>query len=568
MLQKKGIRLVVASEKIVYLVHSAPSPKNKLELSKRAVFFMLKKAFIFTLALSVFGTLLYAQPGPPPPSSPPPPGTLTLSPATIPNGVYGSAYAKQTIKATGGKAPYTFSISGGSLPPGMFFSSEGVLSGTATAAGAYLFTIATQDRAHGQNQASGTQKYTLFIDKATLTITANDASMSYGGAIPALTASYSGLVNRDKTSDLTSPATITTMATSSSAAGSYPITASGAVDPNYKFLYNPGTLSIGRAPLLVIAGPETKEFGAVDPGFTFAASGYLNGDNSGIFSGKLSRAAGENVGIYPIAVGSLSPGGNYTIRYTGNNLTITKGSQRIAWTQSLIVGCNASTQVQLTATASSSLPVTYSVADRDIATVSGNVLILLQPGTTVVTATQAGNANYTAASGVSDTAAYQPASLISQHWDDAIFFDNSSGDYVAWQWYKDDSPIPGATGAYYSETPSLDGQYFVIATNKDGQQIHSCTLAISGNAPIPGGIKAYPNPASTGAQVTVTSNYAVSALQNAVLQVVDLAGKVRQQITNIQPTIQVTMPTDNGLYIINLLLPRGEKASTNVLVGG
>jgi hypothetical protein len=407
---------------------------------------------------------------------------------------------------------------------------------------------------------------TYTISPATLAITALNQTMIYGGTVPALTASYSGFVNGDKVSSLTTPPTITTIATSSSSTGVYPIVAAGAVDPNYTFTYTPGTLTIDRASLLVTANAQKKEYGTPDPPFTYTASGFLNGDDSGIFTGSLSRAAGENVGTYPITEGSLSAGSNYTIVYTGNLLTITIASQEITWTQSLMVGCNATTQVQLTATASSGLPVTYSVANKDIATVSGNVLTLLQPGTTVVTATQAGDANHSAAPPVKDTVSYQATSLISQHWNDVIFFDNSSGDYVAWQWYKNDSLIAGATSPYYSETPSLNGQYFVIATNTDGQEVQSCTLTIAAGAAIPGGISVQPNPANKGGQVTVTCNYPAAALQGAVLQLVDLTGKVLQQVPNVQSSMQITMPSGNGIYIINLLLSSGAKASINVLV--
>jgi hypothetical protein len=210
--------------------------------------------------------------------------------------------------------------------------------------------------------------------------------------------------------------------------------------------------------------------------------------------------------------------------------------------------------------------VTYSVSDTTVAIVSGNVLTLLRPGTTIIIANQAGDANHTAAPAVSDTVFYQAASLIRQHWGDAIFFDNSSGDYVSWQWYKNDSLVTGATNPYYSETPSLNGKYFVIATNQAGQQIQSCTLSITGGAAIPGGIKVYPNPANVGAMVTVASNYPSSALQDAVLQLVDITGKIRQQLTNVQPSMQVTMPSETGIYIINLLLANGQRASVNVLV--
>jgi MBG domain (YGX type) len=598
---------------------------------------MKGKSFILTAFLTGLGTLLYAQP------------KFVFSPTTIPDGLYGTSYTSETLTVTGGMPPYSFSISSGHLPAGMALSSGGILSGTPTAAGKYSFTVKAEGQAPGPGHHSGSQAYTLIVDPAVLTITANNASMTYGGTVPSLgasftgfvnadspsslrtqpklstpasaaspagtypitasgaadpnytityqtgtmtvgpapltvtadnkamslgsplptlTVSYAGFVNGDNASNLTTNPTITTTANSSSPAGAYPITASDAQDPNYFFTYLPGTLTINSATVYVTANAQTKEFGTPDPAFTYAVGGLPNGDTSIIFTGSLSRTPGENVGTYPITIGSLSAGGNYSIGYTGNFLTITKSSQQITWAQSLLVGCNATSQLQLAATSSSDLAVTYSVSDTSVATVSGNVLTLLKPGSAVVTASQAGDADYNAATAVTHTVVFQSASLITQHWNDVIFFDNSSGDYVQWQWYKNAVAVAGDTSSYYSETPSLNGQYYVIATNKDGQQVQSCTLTVTAGAAMAGGIKVSPNPATRGAVVTIVCNYTVTALQGAVVQIADISGVLLQQITNVQPSMQVTMPAATGIYIVNLVLANGQRISTNVLIGG
>jgi hypothetical protein len=507
------------------------------------------KAFC-TAFLTGLSSILFAQPG------------FVFSPASLPNGQYGAAYPHQIITVTGGKPPYKFSVSKGNLPEGISLSGGGELSGTPAAAGIYTFTITAKAKSGGPGPSSGSQDYTLSIDPAPLTITANDASMNYGGPLPTLSLSFKGFVQGDNTASLITLPTVTTTATASSPPGVYPITASGAADPNYTISYFFGTLTVHGTVIHVTADPITKQYGATDPPLTYTVTGLPAGIN---LTGRLSRTSGENVGSYPIMIGTLSAGGNNSISFLGNNFTITRALQQINWDQRLSIGCNASTQVQLTATATSGLPITYTVSDNNIATIAGNLLTLLKPGTAVVTAAQSGNANYTGAADVSDTVLYQSASLISEHWDDVLFFDNSSGDYVAWQWYKNDSLIAGATNSYYSETP-LDGQYFALATDKNGQQIQTCTLDITPGTTVTGGIKVFPNPAARSTSVTVTCNYAVNSLQGAVLEVADMTGKVFIQVLNVQPTTQVSMPPATGIYIINLLLASGQKTSVNVLV--
>jgi hypothetical protein len=85
---------------------------------------------------------------------------------------------------------------------------------------------------------------TLSVDPAELTITASSPSMTYGGSVPAITPSYLGFVNSDNADSLTTPPNCTTSASSSSPAGSYPTSCSGASDPNYSISYVNGTITV------------------------------------------------------------------------------------------------------------------------------------------------------------------------------------------------------------------------------------------------------------------------------------------------------------------------------------
>ena len=70
--------------------------------------------------------------------------TIDFTPATLPNGTIGVPYS-QTFTGSGGTAPYSFSVTSGTLPAGLTLSPGGVISGTPTTAGPAAFTIRATD---------------------------------------------------------------------------------------------------------------------------------------------------------------------------------------------------------------------------------------------------------------------------------------------------------------------------------------------------------------------------------------------------------------------------------------
>ncbi len=70
--------------------------------------------------------------------------TLMISTTTLPNGTVNSPYS-QTLAATGGVTPYTWSVASGTLPAGLALSSAGVISGTPTTSATSSFTVQATD---------------------------------------------------------------------------------------------------------------------------------------------------------------------------------------------------------------------------------------------------------------------------------------------------------------------------------------------------------------------------------------------------------------------------------------
>ncbi|MEW6127080.1 MAG: putative Ig domain-containing protein, partial [Acidobacteriota bacterium] len=90
---------------------------------------------------------------------------VTTSP--LANATTGQAYS-QTLVASGGTAPYTWSLVSGSLPAGLTLSSSGVISGTPTTAGTANFTVQVGD----SGQATAQKAFAITVSAAS---TAYDA---------------------------------------------------------------------------------------------------------------------------------------------------------------------------------------------------------------------------------------------------------------------------------------------------------------------------------------------------------------------------------------------------------
>jgi large repetitive protein len=231
------------------------------------------------------------------------PATITLATASLPDATYNTSYSQAIPAASGGTAPYTYTLSSGTMPPGLTVApSTGVISGIPTQGGSYPnFVIQATDSSTGTGPYSTTQTYSLTVDmanQATLTVTgvpvtaqAYQATFTVGSAggsgTGAVTFAASGACSN------TAGGALITM---SSGTGTCSVTATKAADTNYNSttsvaatvsaaLANQATLTVTGVPVTAQAYQATFTVGSAGGSgtgaLTFAASGACSNTAGG-----------------------------------------------------------------------------------------------------------------------------------------------------------------------------------------------------------------------------------------------------------------------------------------------
>jgi len=240
------------------------------------------------------------------------PALTWANPADI---TYGTALSGTQLNAT---ATYNST----NVPGTFTYSSP---SGTFLTAGSNQTLSVTFTPGNTNNFLPVTTSVALTVLPAPLTITANDTNKIYGATLPTLTASYSGFVNGDTASSLTTPVSLGTTASASSSVGVYTITASGAAGANYTITQVDGMLTVNPAELTITANDTNKVYGAALPTFTASYNGFVNGDSAANLTTPVSlgtSASGSSpAGIYTITASGAACT-NYTITQVNGTLTV------------------------------------------------------------------------------------------------------------------------------------------------------------------------------------------------------------------------------------------------------
>ena len=247
----------------------------------------------------------------------------TITFASLPPKTYGDASFALTAAADSG------------LPIGYASDNPSVarISGsTVTIVAAGSANLTASQSGNDSYTAATPVTQTLTASKATLTVTADNKSRTYGTANPMWTATITGFVNGDtRGTSITGSPEFNATATSTNGASNYPIAvARGTLtSTNYSFgIFTEGTLTVTPATLTVKADNQHKTPGTANPPLTYTITGFVNGDlHASAVTGnpdlRTTATTGSGPGDYPITVarGSLEAA-NYGFAAVNGMLTV------------------------------------------------------------------------------------------------------------------------------------------------------------------------------------------------------------------------------------------------------
>jgi hypothetical protein len=266
---------------------------------------------------------------------------------TLPTGASGVAYS-QTLAVTGGAAPYSWAVSGGSLPPGLQLAANGVLSGTPTTGGTYNFIVRLTDN----SGSVAVQAFSVTIGTAlsistasplpsgtagvlyTQTLAATGGSPPYfwtlssGSVPPGLTLSTTGVLSGTPTTPVTnSPLTIRV------------------TDNTFASVTKDFTITIGSTGLgLAITSPATLPSGSLLVAYSTAltASGGVPPYSWSIAGGSIppGLTLAPTTGVLS---GTPSAAGVYTLtaRVTDASNTIVNANLTVTIASGVVITTNA-----------------------------------------------------------------------------------------------------------------------------------------------------------------------------------------------------------------------------------
>ena len=328
-------------------------------------------------------------------------GTLTVTkpmptittPPTATAISYGQTLASSTLTGGAASVDGTFAFTTPSTTPGLGAASQSV-------------TFSPTDSTH---YSTATTTVTVTVNKATPTITTapTATAITYGQTLNNSTLSGTFLnaagATVPGTLAFTSPSTMPNAGTNNE---------SVTFTPNDTTNYSNGSTSVNvvvnkATPSVTVTGTTRFTYSGSPQGPASATTGGSTGTVTYNYAGSGGMSYSgttppTNAGSYTVTATVAADSNHNSASSSAAAFSIDKVSQTIDFTLASSVAISAGT-LALEGTATSGLTVNYASSNSTIASVSGATLTLHQGGSVTLSASQAGNDNYTAAAAVDRT---------------------------------------------------------------------------------------------------------------------------------------------------------------------
>ena len=341
---------------------------------------------------------------------------------TIPNAINDLAYSgeEQTLitegSAEGGKIVY--SLDGNTF-------TENVP--TATNAEEYtVYYKVVGDENH--NDVAGTNTIVVTIKKATLTITAEDKSVTYGEEAPTYSATYSGWKAQDNEEVLVGEMTFECEYNTNSNVGTYDINISGVEAQNYEITFVSGVLTVNKADATITNTPNAiNDLVYSGEEQTLITGGSAEGGeivyslDGNTFTEDVPTAI--NAGEYTVYYKVIGDENHNDVEETNSIVVIIKkATQSITWNDNIE---NIQTTDNITLNAIANTDIYYTSSDSTVAYVENKTLIINKYGVVTITAITKESNNYTQAIESKDITINRATPSITWNISDTLIVGNS-----------------------------------------------------------------------------------------------------------------------------------------------
>ena len=295
---------------------------------------------------------------------------LAITTTSLPNGVVNTGYSA-SLESSGGSGTITWSVTSGSLPPGLTLSGAGAIAGTPTTAGASSFTVTAKDS--GTPQQSVQQALSITI---------------YSGLAITTTTLPNGIVNAAYSTKLASAGgtgTITWSVSKGSLPAGLTLSGSGTISGTPTAA---GTSSFTVSATDSSTPPQTKTQAlsiTINPLLSITTTSLPNGLTGTAYSATLQSTGGSGTITWSVASGSLPAGLTLSSAGAITGTPTTAGSSSFTVTAKDSGTPQQSVQQALSITIYTALTITTSSLPGGIVNVAYSATLQSSGGTGTIT---------------------------------------------------------------------------------------------------------------------------------------------------------------------------------------